>query len=485
MEAQPIGMWQKARTTSITLNGKGLGVVPSCGKTIIFQALTGLGELVGPPLRSAPKLAWSVLWVTCLLLGSSSRMIAQASFDGSQETIFTPALEKIQESEPSELLPSFQLEGTYDSDLVANQFGQLGSDFTTVEGEGRYSFVHLRDNGLLTYIGGERFYPSYPNLNSAIQDARLQWQHNYSSRSYFAFTGRFARLPEGVFQEGNPGQIFSVLGETPATFLQQGVEIASGTFTLKHGLSARSYVIVGDDYNSTNRFGSGLVNTREQDAYGGIFYSPSDRQTVGLVYAHQWMAFSQGLGRSQVDEAFLSFSAILSKDVSAQVFGGPALVSQKQGMAGSSTNVVGLPAGVLNELAPTEQGLVGGVALNFNFGHNKIQGQYTRLVTGGSGFSTTVLRQTSTFEASRALSPRLNLALGLSYTNSRLLGTTNTQFKIYYIEPAIHYQLTRQLMIVLRGSGGRVTGLSQYGTITRKQVTIQLEYQFRGIPIKW
>lgn len=434
-----------------------------------------------------PKAPWRVLWIACLLLGSAARMVAQGSLIGLRGTIFVPALEKVTQTGPSVLLPTLRLEGTYDSNLVSTQSGRLASGYSTVEGEGRYSLLHSSDSLLLTVIGGGRFYPQYSNLNAAIQDGRLQWQHNFSSRSNFAVTGRFAKLPEGIFQEGNPSQTFPLLGtgESSAIFLQHEVEIADGTFSWQQGFGPRVSLVLGDNYNSTKYFGNGLVDTREQDAYGGISFSLSDHQSVGLQYAHQWVAYSQDLGAAQVHDAFLSYSAILSKDVSIQLFAGPSLVSQTAGTTSSSQGVLGLPAGSLNAATLTKQDLAGGGTLAFQFGRNKIQGQFTRLVTGGSGFSTTVLRQSSILRGSRAITPRFSVALEGSYSRNRPLGVANAQYKIYYVEPIIHCQLTPHLQIELRGSAGRVTGTSQLGSIIRKQATVQLEYEFREIPIKW
>jgi hypothetical protein len=486
-EARPFTNGLNQWLTSIPFNEKGIEKLMFCRKIKPFKSHPGM-TVTGSrksPLRI--RVPWSVIGLMCLLFGVSPRMQAQVNLNMSQGTIFTPALEKVTQSGPSVVLPSLRLEGTYDSNLVTSQSGRLASGYGTVEGEGRYSLQHGSDDLLLTFIGGGRFYPQYPNLNAAIQDGRLQWQHNFSSRSNFAVTGRFAKLPEGIFQQGNPSQNFPLLGsgDTSALFLQHQVEISDGTVSWQQGLSAHTTLVLGDNYNLTKYFGNGLVDTREQDAYGGINFTLSDRQSVGLQYAHQWMAYSQDLGRSQVHDAFLSYSAILSKEVSIQLFAGPALVSQTAVVTSSSTTVVGLPTSGLNAAGFTKQDVAGGGTLIFEFGRNKIQGQFTRLITGGSGFSTTVLRQSGTLKGTRAITTRLNLGLEVSYSGNRPLGVANAQFKIYYLEPTIHYQLTPHLQIELRGSAGRVTGLSQLGSVDRNQATVQLEYQFREIPIKW
>ena len=432
-------------------------------------------------------LPWVAACLVLLLLGLPSRMAAQDQLGGPQGTVFTPALENIKQTGPTALFLTLRLDGTYDSNLVSNQYGHLSSGYTTDEGEAQYSLQDQSDNFLLTYIGGARIYPQYSNLNAAIQDGRLQWQRSLSKRSKFTATGRWASLPEGAYEQANPNQLFPLIGasESSATFLQQGVEITEGTVSFQQDFPSHISFIAGLNYDLTRRFGEGLIDTSEQDAYGGFYYSPSHRETMGLVYAHQWIQFSGGLGASQVDDVLASFSRNLSRRISVYVFGGPAFVSQTTGAAGPSTSVVGVPASGPNNPTSREYGFVGGGTFNAAFGHNKIQADYSRLVNNGSGFSTTVLRETGNVTVSRPLTARLEVALGGSYSKNLVVGAVNSQFQTYYIEPTIHYRVSPRLKFLLRYSEGRVTGLSQFGTLTRNQASVQLEYNFQEIPIRW
>jgi hypothetical protein len=354
------------------------------------------------------------------------------------------------------------------------------------EGEGKYSLRLPENTILLTYSGGGRFYPQYPNLNSSVQDGRAQWQFDITKKSKFTVTGRWASLPEGTVEEGNPNQIFTFVGSNVfnGSFLEQRVEIRKGTTSYEYAPTKKISIIVGGNYNLTKLQGLGLIDTIEEDLYGGISYRPTRTQTWGLMYANQWLYFSQGLPSSQVENLILTYTNKLSENISINAFAGPAQVSTQTGTGGgSSTTTINLPTGGRTTLVAREQGAIGGGVAEASFGHNKLRAEYTRMVTGGSGFLTTVLRQTSDLTASRSVTRRIEISVVGAYTSNILVGSVSSGFRTFYIEPAMHYDLTKRLRLSFRDSVGQVLGLAEIGAITRNQLTGQIEYKFEQISI--
>jgi len=422
------------------------------------------------------------LLACCLLLGWATGLRAQGT-EGSlgqwEGTVFTPSLEKINQKEPSVLLLTLRTEGTYDSNVLSSQFAQLSTMYSLLEGEGRYSLKTGNDSFLLTYLGGGRFYPAYTNLNTSIQDARFQWQHNFSKRAQLSFTFRWADLPEGAVETGNPSQILTLVGgnELSASFLQQRIELVESTAAYQYNLTSHAMVVVGGNYDSVQHYGLGLIDTKEEDVYGGISDQFTRRQNIGVMYAHQWIYFSQGLESSQVDNLLVTYTNQLTHSLGFSAFAGPAQVVISPGS--SSTTAINTESNA----KVTERGSVGGGKFEATLGHNKFRAEYTRLVTGGSGFLTTVLRQTGDLTFSRSFTRRLEMSVVGIYTNNRQLGTTSSSFETYYVEPSVHYDLTPHLRISVRGSFGQVQGLASLGTLDRNQVTTQVEYKFRPISI--
>jgi hypothetical protein len=426
-------------------------------------------KTLGDSTWLGPGWVRGIVLVGCLFFGWTSRMAAQdtqGSLGQWEGTVFTPALEKVSQDESSVLLTTLRIEGSYDSNVLSSQLTQLSTVYSLIEGEARYSLQQDSDSFLLTYVGGVRFYPQYSNLNTSLQDTRFQWQHHFTKRSKFSVTGRWADLPEGAVDTASPSELLTLIGgsELSASFLQQRIELAEGTLSYEY------------NYDSVQHYGLGLIDTKEEDAYGGIYYRVTRRQTLGLMYVHQWIYFSQGFQSPQVDNLLFAYSNQLTHYLSLSAFAGPSQVSISTASSSTST----IPQTNSNS---KEQGSVGGGKLEATFGRNELRAEYTRLVTGGSGFLTTVLRQTGDLSFSRAVSRRLELSLVGIYTNSRELGTSNSSFETYYVEPSMHYDLTPHLRVSVRGSVGKVQGLAQFGTISRNQVTTQIEYRFREIPI--
>jgi hypothetical protein len=436
--------------------------------------------LMRKSVRFGYLLGFRMVLFGCLFLVGTSRLAAQGGAAQLGGGFFTPTLGKVTQDGTSDLLLTFRTEATYDSNVLSTQFTELSTGYSLVEGQAQYSLQRESDTFLLTCVGGGRFYPLYPNLNTSIQDARLQWQHHFTKRSTFTMTARWASLPQGIVESGNGNQLSTLLGtpELSASFLQQRIEIAEGTVAYQYNLSPHSSVIVGGNYHSTQRYGVGLIDSKEQDAYAGIYFQATRRQSLGIMYAHQWLYYSGGLESSFVDNLLLSYSIQLTNSISFSPFGGPALVSIQPGPASTSTN----PSQV--GVALKEQGLVGGAKLEVGFGHNKVRAEYSRLVTGGSGFLATVLRQTSDVNYSRAFSRHLELNIEGIYTSNRQLGATTSSFTTYYAEPAMHYNMTPHLRISVSASTGKVQGLTQFGSLTRNQLTTQIEYRFQQIPLE-
>ncbi len=382
-------------------------------------------------------------------------------------------------------MPTLRTEATYDSNLLSSQTGQLSSTYILVEGEGKYSLRLPQQTMLLTYSGGGRFYPQFSNLNSSIQDGRLQWQYDFTKKSKLTITGRWASLPEGTVLEGNPNETFTFVGSNVfnGSFLEQRVEIRKGTASYEYALGKHTSIIVGGNYNFTKLQGLGLINTIEEDAYGGIDYRPTPRQVWGVMYANQWLYFSQGLPSSQVENVLLTYTNKLTHTFSINGFAGPAQVTTQPVSGGGATTTINLPTGGRTTLLSKEQGFIGGGVAEANFGHNKLRAEYTRMVTGGSGFLTTVLRQTTDLTASRSVTRKIEISVVGAYTSNLLVGAASSGFRTFYVEPAMHYDLTPKLRFSLRDSVGQVLGLAQIGAITRNQVTAQIEYKFQQIPI--
>jgi hypothetical protein len=392
-------------------------------------------------------------------------------------TVFNFGLETVKQHSPSVLLFTARTEETYDSNLLSSQYAQLSTAYTLAEGKAQYSFEHPGNSVLLTYLGGGRFYSQYSNLNTSIQDGRLQWQARITKRLKFVASGRWADLPEGVVTEGNVNETLVLSNDFSALFLEQRAEVVEGKAGLEYHLAPHLVFDVGGDYDSTKNYGLRLINTRGEYAFGELSYGITAHQSLGLMYAHQWLYFTQGFASSQVDNLLLTYSNKLQRNLTFSVFGGPARTNLTP-----STNT---PTGTLrNPLQHLRQdGIVGGGELEAGFGHNKLRGGYTRVVSGGSGFLATELRQTIDFRISRSFSRKFEASFVGGYSSNRQIGgRADAAFSTYYIEPSIRYDITSRLRFSIRDSNGEVRGLRQFGSILRNQVSTQLEYRFAEIP---
>ena len=419
------------------------------------------------------------LVVAGLLSAAVTRVAAQSTADNAghwEGTVFNLGLETVKQSSPSVFLFTARTEATYDSNVLSSQFAQLATTYTLVEGEAQYSFEHPTNALLLTYLGGGRFYPQYSSFNTSIQDGRLQWQANITKRLKFAVSGRWADLPEGVVSEGNINQTFALSNDFSALFLQQRAELINGKSSLEYHITPHLAVSIGGDYDSTKNYGLRLIDTRGEYAFGELSYGITRHQTLGLMYTHQWLYFTQGFSSSQVDNLLASYSNRLLRNLSFSAFGGPARTALTPGATSSSSTSQSLPQNL------TQDGIVGGAELEVGFGHYKMRGGYTRVVSGGSGFLATVLRQTTDLRFSRSISRRFEASLVGGYSSNRQIGGVDTSFNTYYVEPSLRYDITRRFRWSIRDSVGQLRGLPQYGSILRNQVSTQLEYRFAEIP---
>lgn len=420
-------------------------------------------------------------WVVAGLLSAAVTNVAAQSLDSNtghwEGTVFNLGLETVKQNTPSVFLFTARTEATYDSNVLSSQFAQLSSAYTLAEGEAQYSFERPTNSLLLTYLGGGRFYPQYSHLNTSIQDGRLQWQAKITKRLKFAISSRWADLPEGVVGEGNFNQTFVLSNDFSALFLQQRAEIIGGKSALEYHITPRLAFSVGGDYDSTKNYGLRLINTRGEYAFGELSYGLTRHQSIGLMYAHQWLYFTQGFSSSQVDNLLATYSNRVQRNLSFSVFGGPARTSLTSSPNMATTSVASLPQNLIQD------GIVGGGELEVSFGHNKMRGGYTRVVSGGSGFLATVLRQTIDFRISRNFSRRFEASFIGGYSGNRQIGgQTNAVFNTYYVEPSVHYDITPRFRFSVRDSIGQLRGLQQFGSIVRNQVSTQLEYRFTEIP---
>jgi hypothetical protein len=411
---------------------------------------------------------------------------AQNQTSGSQfqGSIFTPALENVSLSKGSVLIPTLILEGSYDTNLLQNQSGpRLAGIFQVVEGEFKYDIRNPGDDLLLTYWGGERIYPAYSNLNGSMQDARLQWQHRITSRLDFALTSRWASLPGGAVLETNPGQEFPLLGSVPAAtaFLQQRFNTSQTTATATAKLAPHLSAVLGSNFVDTTHSGENLINTKELDAYGGISYVPASGQSIGVIYAQQWMKFGLGFGNSQVRTLFLNYALGIAPKVSISVFAGPSQVQQMASVISNPGTLLGFEPGVQSVPLSTQKGILGGAKIEKRDKRNTARAIYTRLVTGGSGYLSTVLQQTAEMSTSRSINPRLDLSLSGTYSQSSQIGGTTPGFNTYYVAPSLSYRWSRNLKLTLRDSYGKITGLPGSKPIDREEVSFRLEYSLPPI----
>jgi len=419
------------------------------------------------------------LFLLCLLLGIAAPLGAQTGGGAWVGTVFTPALDSVTQTGGSAFLPVFRTEASYDSNVLSSQTAQLSTYFLLMEGEGKYSYRGEGDTVELIATGGERVYPMYTHLDSYVADGRFQWQHNFSKRSYYAVTARWASLPEGTVEEGNPNQTLTQLGSSAlsANFLEQRVETRLATIYYTYSLSRRTSFVVGGNYNETQLEGLQLINTEENDAYGGLQYQVNHAQSFGLMYAHQWLYFSRGFAASQIDDALGTYEYKLSANTNFSAFGGPARVSLAPGVETQSSPNGGTST-TTAAAASISEGAVGGAVMNVGVGRNKLRAEYTRLVTGGSGFLATVQQQTGSLTLSRNVTRHVEIGVLGAYSDNIEIGVANTAFRTFYVEPSLRYSLSRHFRISIRGSAGQVSGLSQYGTLIRDQLTVQLEYKF-------
>lgn len=392
-------------------------------------------------------------------------------------TVFNLGLESVKQSTPSVLLFTAHSEATYDSNVLSSQFAKLSTAYELVEGKAQYSYEHPINSVLLTYVGGGRFYSQYSDLNTSIQDGRMQWQSKITKRLTFAVTGRWADLPEGVVTEGNVNQSFVLSNDFSALFLQQRAELVEGKASIEYHTAPHLVFAVGGDYDSTKNYGLRLINTRGEYAFAELSYGMTPHQNIGLMYTHQWLYFTQGFASSQVDNLLLSYTSRPLRNLSFSMFGGPARTALTPG-ASSPTTIFTSSTQNLRQ-----DGIVGGGELEASFGHNKFRGGYTRVVSGGSGFLATVLRQTVDFRFSRGFSRRLEAGFVGGYSsNQQIGGSANATFNTYYVEPSVRYDITPRLRFSVRDSFGQLRGLQQFGSLARNQVSTQLEYRFAEIP---
>lgn len=428
------------------------------------------------------------LLAVCLSFGAAgTRAQNQTIGKEFQGTIFAPALEDASRSTGSVLVPTLILEGAYDNNLLQSQAGpQLAGTYQMAEGEVSYDIRHPGDDVLLRYWGGARFYPNYSTLNSTMQDARLQWQHRVTSRLELAATARYASLPAGAVLESNPGQGFPLLGSNLSaySFLQQKYTTVESTVTVTGKLSPHTVAVFGGNFNDTTHSGASLIDTKELDAYAGIYYAPTRHQDIGVVYSQQWMRFGLGFGSSEVKSLYLSYSLQITSTLSVSAFGGPSLDQQLASAINSpGGSPPGVPPGLQALSESAHSGILGGLKIERRHRQNMVRASYTQLITTGGGYLSTVLQQMAEVSGSRSLSPHLDLSLGGTYSQSSQVGLSSLSFNTFYIEPSLHYVLSRNLKLTLRDSYGKIAGLAGGVPITREEVALRLEYTFPKISI--
>jgi hypothetical protein len=422
----------------------------------------------------------SFLWIAA----SDARAQNQSNGSQFQGSVFSPALENVSLSKGSVLIPTLILEGSYDTNLLQSQSGpRLAGIFQVVEGELKYDIRRPGNDLLLSYWGGERIYPAYSNLNGSMQDVRLQWQHRVTSRLDFALTSRWASLPGGAVLENNPGQGFPLLGSVPlaTAFLQQRFNTSQTTMTVTEKLAPHLSAVLGGNFVDTTHSGENLINTKELDAYGGLSYMPARGQSFGLIYAQQWLKFGLGFGSSEVKSLFLSYTLGIAPKVSVSVFAGPSQVQQMAGVISNPGTLLGFAPGVQNIPLSTQRGTLGGAKIEKRDKRNTARLSYTRLVTGGSGYLSTVLQQSTEMNMSRSISPRLDLSLGGTYSQSTQIGASTQGFNTYYIAPALSYRWSRDVKLTVRNSYGKISGLPGSKPIDREEISFRLEYSLPPI----
>jgi len=404
-----------------------------------------------------------------------------------QGTTFTPALEDTSHTRGSALLATLILESSFDTNLLQSQSGvQLEGPYQVIEGEVTYDVRRPGDDLLLRYWGGVRIYPGHANLNSVLQDARLQWTHRIGSRLEFVATSRYAYLPGGVVLENNPGQGFPLLvsGSSAYSFLQQKLSNIEGTIGATGRLSRHTFAVFGTNFLDSKHYGTDLIDTKELDAYAGVYYVPTHSQSLGAIYSQQWMKFGLGFGNSEVKSLFLTYSLGITPTISISAFAGPSRIQQ---LPSTINSPGGNPPGVPPELQVVpqsmESGILGGVKVERHYRHNILRLSYTRLITNGGGYLSSVLQEMAELSASRSLRPHLEVSLGGTYTQNTQIGLSNLNFKTFYIEPSLTYQWTRNLKLTLRSSYGKIAGLEGSAPIKREEVALRLEYVLPQISI--
>ena len=420
------------------------------------------------------------------IAGSGARAQNQTIGKEFQGTIFSPPLENVSLSKGSVFLPSLILEGNYDTNLLQSQGGpKLAGTFEVLEGELHYGYRHPGTDLLVSYWGGGRVYPKYSDLNSTMQDARFQLQQRVTGRIQLTFTQRWADLPGGAVLETTAGQGYTLSGGLPqgAVFLQQRFNTSESTGMLTGQLSRRTFMVLGSNYVDTTHSGKNLINMRELDVYGGIYFVPSRHQNLGVVFAQQLMKFGLGFGSSQVQSLFGSYSLSLSPTITVSLFGGPSRVHQLASLIDNSGNVLGIPSGQQTLPEKIQQGFLGGAKIERRVKHNTARVDYTQLVTGGAGFLSTVVQQTGEVTLSRSVSRRVDLSLGGTYAQNQLVGQSSLGFKNYYIQPGLQFRVTPHMRLTLRDSFGKITGLAGVAPIDREEISLRIEYTFPQIPI--
>jgi hypothetical protein len=405
-----------------------------------------------------------------------------------QGTIFTPATEDSSHSRGSVLQSTMILETSYNTNLLQSQLGpEVQGSYQVVEGAFTYDIRRPGDDLLLRYWGGQRLYPAYSNLSAGMQDVRLQWQHRVNSRLHLVTTSRYASLPGGIVLESNPEQGFPLLGSNANaySFLQQKFTTVEATLSATENLSPHLVAVFGTNFVDTAHVGINLINTKELDGYGGFYYVPTSHQTIGVVYAQQWMKFGLGFGSSEVKSLFLSYILQLTPTVSVSAFGGPSQIAQTtSNIQSASGTAPGVPVALQSLAQSTESGILGGVKIERRHRHNIARLSYSQLITSGGGYLSSVLQRRVELNVSRSLSPRVDLNLAGTYSMNSQIGLSSLYFKTFYVEPSLNYRMNRNLKLTLRSSYGKVEGLLGSAPIKRGEVTLRLEYTLPQISLR-
>lgn len=401
-------------------------------------------------------------------------------------TVLTPAREKVSQTRASALLGSFRLQETYDDNLGLVPETQPRAFGTYTFGEARLKFSHQDANTewLIDGSFGGRYYPHFPSLNTPSYDGRLQLHQWLTRHLGVTLTQRFASTPGGAFEETNPNQQFPVFGSDEETLLllQRKRISEESSVAFSYRASKRVSATFGGDYGQIRYSAARILRSNSGLAYAMVYFQPSWRQSIGFGFSNLWLYYPGQSGDARVANLLTAYTVRPTRKLSLSAYGGPALI-QPIGQSTVPIGSLGFPL-VPGAQLQSKWTWLGGASINQSFGRNKIQLQYNRMFSRGSGFLVTAVRQSGTATLSRQVNHRLELSVAGAVSRNNLAEFASVGFRSYHVQPMVRYQFSSRLFFSAWYINAQARGETAFSTLNRNAVVGQFEYNLREIGLR-